>query len=117
MRERRGRGVDDGHRRQVFRSYEGPADESLARYCPRCSGACEPSLVSGRLKSSCGYCGHIQFRNPLPGVAVVIFQRGRVLLGKRRQGLSFDGAWAFPAGFIEFDEDFLTAARREAREE
>jgi 8-oxo-dGTP diphosphatase len=29
----------------------------------------------------------------------------------------FGGRWAFPAGFIEFDEDFLSAARREAKEE
>jgi 8-oxo-dGTP diphosphatase len=104
-------------RRQVFRSYEGPPSGDVARYCPRCAGACDSILVSGRLRPSCGYCGHIQFRNPLPGVAIAIRDRDRVLLGKRCDELPFGGAWALPAGFIEFDEDFLTAARREACEE
>jgi ADP-ribose pyrophosphatase YjhB (NUDIX family) len=59
----------------------------------------------------------VQFRNPMPGVAVAIRDGERVLLGKRRYDAHPGGAWALPAGFIEFDEDFLTAARREVREE
>jgi len=65
----------------------------------------------------CGYCGHVQFRNPTPGVAVAILEGGHVLLGKRREDVPLARGWALPAGCIEFDEDFLTAARREAREE
>ena len=103
-------------RRQVFRAYEGPPSDEVARYCPRCGGACEPTILAGRQRPSCGYCGAVQFRNPLPGVAIAIRDGGRVLLGKRRDSGSH-GGWALPAGFIEFDEDFLTAARREASEE
>jgi len=56
-------------------------------------------------------------RNPAPGVAVAVTESDRVLLGQRTAGARFGGKWAFPAGFIEFEEDFLTAARREVNEE
>jgi ADP-ribose pyrophosphatase YjhB (NUDIX family) len=59
----------------------------------------------------------VHYRNPSPGVAVVVTDATRVLLGKRATAATGGGRWAFPAGFIEFDEDFLTAARREAQEE
>lgn len=50
-------------------------------------------------------------------VAVAVLDDGRVLLGRRSSGSLRAGAWALPAGFVEFDEDFLTAGRREVREE
>lgn len=58
----------------------------------------------------------MHFRNPAPGVAVLILEGERVLLG-RRCGRLLTGRWALPGGFVEFDEDFLTAAHREVREE
>jgi ADP-ribose pyrophosphatase YjhB (NUDIX family) len=47
---------------------------------------------------------------------VLIEQDGQVLLG-RRSGSYAAGKWGLPQGFIEFDEDFLTAAIREVKEE
>jgi len=47
----------------------------------------------------------------------MVMRDNQVLLGKRIDEAVFGGRWGFPAGFIEFDEDFLTAARREAKEE
>jgi ADP-ribose pyrophosphatase YjhB (NUDIX family) len=47
---------------------------------------------------------------------VLIEQEGRVLLG-RRTGSYGAGQWGLPMGFIEHGEDFLTAARREVKEE
>jgi ADP-ribose pyrophosphatase YjhB (NUDIX family) len=58
----------------------------------------------------------VQFRNPTPGVVVVVVKDGCVLLGKRRGGFGA-GKWGLPQGYIEFDEDFLTAAIREVMEE
>jgi ADP-ribose pyrophosphatase YjhB (NUDIX family) len=47
---------------------------------------------------------------------VLIEKDGCVLLGKRRGGIQA-GKWCLPQGYIEFEEDFLTAAIREVREE
>lgn len=41
----------------------------------------------------------------------------KVLLGKRAPSSFKAGLWCLPCGFIEFDEDFLTAAKREVQEE
>ena len=46
----------------------------------------------------------------------MIEEDGYVLLGKRRGGFG-TGKWGLPQGYIEFDEDFLTAAIREVKEE
>lgn len=99
--------------RQVFRGYPGDPPEPLHPFCPRCGTACVARDVGGRERSVCTWCLHVQYRNPAPGVCVVVLQGDHVLLGRRTAG----DRWAFPAGFIEFEEDFLTAARREAYEE
>jgi ADP-ribose pyrophosphatase YjhB (NUDIX family) len=52
----------------------------------------------------------------VPGVVVVIVREGAVLLGKRRAGFGA-GKWGLPQGYVEFDEDYLTAAIREVKEE
>lgn len=46
----------------------------------------------------------------------MIENEGDVLLGKRKGGFG-EGKWGLPQGYIEFDEDFLTAAIREVKEE
>jgi ADP-ribose pyrophosphatase YjhB (NUDIX family) len=50
-------------------------------------------------------------------VAVVVHDADRVLLVRRRAERPGLPRWGIPAGFIEYDEDFLTAAHREVREE
>jgi ADP-ribose pyrophosphatase YjhB (NUDIX family) len=47
---------------------------------------------------------------------VLIEKDGQVLLGKR-SGSYGTGKWGLPQGFIEFDEDFLSATIREVKEE
>ena len=39
-----------------------------------------------------------------------------MLLGKRRGGFGA-GQWGLPQGYVEYDEDYLTAAVREVKEE
>ena len=46
----------------------------------------------------------------------MIEEQGQVLLGKR-SGSYGAGEWGLPMGFIEFEEDFLSAATREVKEE
>jgi ADP-ribose pyrophosphatase YjhB (NUDIX family) len=67
-------------------------------------------------RPTCPTCGFVQFRNPALAVAVLVAAADRVLLG-RRSGSPGAGKWALPSGYIEYDEDFLSGARREVREE
>ncbi|UPK00873.1 NUDIX hydrolase [Bradyrhizobium sp. 170] len=105
--------------RQVFSAYlRGPAEEHPWRYCPSCSKPlerCEDPESAMRCVDPS--CRSIHFRNPVPIVAIMVVSGNRVLLCKRRAGTLNEGEWCLPCGYIEFDEDFLTAGRREVKEE
>ena len=81
-------------------------------FCPRCGTPLEPFDDGGRPRLRCPACARVHYRNPTVGVAVIILQQGRVLLGQRK-----DGTWCIPCGHVEWDEDILQAAAREALEE
>jgi ADP-ribose pyrophosphatase YjhB (NUDIX family) len=105
--------------KQVYWPHERSADQTQDgfRYCPRCGQPLTVRQVGNNPpRPACDQCGFVQFRNPAPSVSVMVVDGTRVVLGKRL----FDpgkGLWALPSGYIEFDEDFLTAAVREACEE
>lgn len=103
--------------KQVFDHY--PQREKLAdefKYCPLCSTPLVKIKVGARARQSCPECGFIQHRNPAPSIGVLIADGEKVVLG-RRCGHPGKGKWALPSGYIDFEEDFLTSAIREAREE
>jgi 8-oxo-dGTP diphosphatase len=104
--------------KQVFSTYSGKEDGNLGqfKYCPFCGTQLALKEKGGKQRPACANCGFVQFRNPVPGVVVVIEKEGHVLLGKRRGGF-WVGKWGLPQGYIEFDEDFLSAAIREVKEE
>src|SRR5262249_3529277 len=106
-------------RRQVFRSYE-TADADAVRaplHCAHCGLTCRPCRDGERTRPVCPGCGWVAYRNPAPGVAVLVTDGDRVLLGRRAGRTRGGGLWELPGGFVEFDEDFLFAGRREVREE
>jgi ADP-ribose pyrophosphatase YjhB (NUDIX family) len=82
------------------------------QYCPYCSAQLQPFLDGERLRSHCGVCGWIHYRNPTVGVAVVLLENEQLLLGERR-----DGGWCIPCGHVEWDESVEEAATREFLEE
>lgn len=86
------------------------------RFCPRCAAPLESREIGRRARAACPQCGYVRFRNPAPVIAVLVADGGRVVLGKR-SGEPAAGLWATPSGYVEFDEDLLTTARREVREE
>jgi 8-oxo-dGTP diphosphatase len=49
--------------------------------------------------------------------AAVLVEGGRVLLTQRKRGTHLEGAWEFPGGKVEPDEDPRDALARELREE
>jgi ADP-ribose pyrophosphatase YjhB (NUDIX family) len=83
------------------------------RYCPRCAD--ELTHLGSRVE--CPACGFVRWANPLPAVAaLVVDAEGRLLLGRR----AFEpdvGMWDTIGGFLEEDEDALTALHREVLEE
>jgi len=56
------------------------------------------------------------YRNPTVGVAVIIMEGDRLLLGRRARG-TYGGQWCIPCGHVEWGEDLRAAARRECFEE
>ena len=104
--------------KQVYVGYEGkeqPGADGF-RYCPRCQMELVPRAIEHRPRLACPNCGYIRYRNPAPVVCLLIVDAGRILLG-RRGSPPGQGKWATPSGYIEYEDDFLTTARREAKEE
>jgi ADP-ribose pyrophosphatase YjhB (NUDIX family) len=73
--------------------------------------------LDGIARNFCPVCRYVQYINPLPGVAVLIEDDGRLLIGRRSQSSVHSGKWCLPCGFVEHHENFLDAAHREVLEE
>jgi 8-oxo-dGTP diphosphatase len=112
--------------------------KSLFSYCPVCGNAAHRDQEGRFLRSVCGSCGYVQYRNPIVGVAAVIEEdevigvlgaqavraatnhpvvpgQGRVLLARR--AVTFRGCYCFPCGYVEYDEEIREALVREIEEE
>jgi len=104
--------------KQVYVSYDRneSAPASGFRYCPFCRAELVLAERGERPRPTCPQCGFVHFQNPAPAVSVVIVDGERVLLGRRRADPGA-GQWAIPSGYVEYEQDFLTTAVREAKEE
>ncbi len=76
-----------------------------------------PGSAAGQWRQRCAACGYVRYRNPFPGVVVLVEDNGRVLLCRRSSKSFLAGRWCLPGGFIEYEEDFLSAGIREVHEE
>ncbi len=106
-------------RQYLFESYDWKNNDGLSnlKFCPACGTQCRQKEEGLKVRPVCPSCGYIHYRNPYPGVVVIIEQDGSVLLGKRTAGSFQMGKWCLPGGFIEFDEDYILSAIREVKEE
>lgn len=106
---------------QVFRAYPQDVDTAnqavINRYCGRCGATCEQQHLEGGIRSACGACGFIHYKNPQPAIAVLIERDKHFVLGKRISKSLGHGQWCLPCGYVEYHEDYLSAAVREVREE
>jgi 8-oxo-dGTP diphosphatase len=103
--------------KQVFAHYrrdEQPADGF--KYCPFCRTGLVLEESGHGLRPTCPGCGYVQHRNPAPTVSILVMDNDRVLLGKRG-GEPGEGTWSLPSGYVEYEDDFMTTAIREAKEE
>jgi 8-oxo-dGTP diphosphatase len=87
------------------------------RYCANCGHLLGEREVGGKVRPACPACGTVVFADPKLAVAVIIEREGRVLMGRRAQGVASPGKWSFPAGFVDRGERVEDAAIREVREE
>ena len=104
--------------KQVFATYDQQENQAVDgfKYCPFCRTTLVLEESGHKLRPTCPSCGFIQFKNPSPAVGVLVVEGNKVLLGKR-SGAPGGGKWALPSGYIEYEDDFLTTAIREMKEE
>jgi 8-oxo-dGTP diphosphatase len=103
--------------KQVFAHYQrGGGLEGGFKHCPSCGTLLMLTESGDRLRPACSNCGFVQYRNPAPTVSVLVVDGDRVLLGKRG-GSPGRGTWSLPSGYVDYEEDFLTTAIRETKEE
>ncbi len=104
--------------RQLFATYDWRETRGLEQfnYCPPCGTPLAWTEVAHKARPACPACGFVCFKNPYPTVSILVVQGDRVLLGKRL-GEPGRGQWALPSGYIEFEDDFVSSAIREMREE
>lgn len=87
------------------------------RFCAECGHELGEREVGRHVRPWCPACGTTVFLDPKLAVAVLLEDSGRLLLGRRGQGVASPGKWSFPAGFVDRGERVENAAIREAREE
>jgi ADP-ribose pyrophosphatase YjhB (NUDIX family) len=85
-------------------------------YCPHCGQPLEDREAFGRERRFCPACERVIFREHKVAAGVLVNDKGRVLLVRRRMNPG-RGLWTFPAGFVDFDEAPADAAVRECLEE
>lgn len=86
------------------------------RYCPHCATPFADRTIHGHIRQVCPACEFIFWQNPVVGVAVIVMDRDRIVLGRRARGI-YQGSWCIPCGYVEYHEDVREAARREFEEE
>ena len=103
---------------QVYAAYNWQENRGIDtfKYCPLCGTPFDYKQVAQKTRPLCPSCGYVFYRNPSPTVSVLVTDRKKILLGKRA-GEPGKGKWALPSGYIEFEDDFLTTAIREVKEE
>jgi 8-oxo-dGTP diphosphatase len=104
--------------KQVFKTYNNLKHNKIKdKFCPLCGRECVLKPDNGTLRMTCVNCGHVQYHNPSPAVSILIVDNLKFLLCRRSVNQFQGGKWCLPCGFIEFNEDYLSAAVREVKEE
>jgi ADP-ribose pyrophosphatase YjhB (NUDIX family) len=88
------------------------------KYCPQCRTDMVDKYLFGRTRRVCPNpdCRFVQFIDPKVTTSVMVIDRNKVLLMKRRVSPG-KGDWCFPGGFMEMGETPQLSAARECKEE
>lgn len=72
------------------------------KYCQRCGGEMELKVdFENKIRAVCKSCGFVLYRNPIPAVAIVVFNEAMELLLVKRKCEPQAGMWALPSGYAE----------------
>jgi 8-oxo-dGTP diphosphatase len=93
------------------------SEQQRFSFCPKCGGRLGYSRTGERKRLVCVDCGYIMYENPIVGVAAIVVEGDKILLGRRAVGATYSGLWCIPCGYVEYDEDVRDAIRREFLEE
>ncbi len=85
------------------------------KFCPLCGTILNSKITNLNKSQDCKICKKTFYKNPKPGVSVIIIEDKKILL-VRRTG-SYRGSWCIPCGYLEYNEDVRSAAIREIKEE
>ena len=86
-------------------------------FCPKCGGRLTYRPRHGVERLTCDSCAYIMYENPVVGVAGILLEKGRILLGRRAETSTYPGLWCIPCGYVEYTEDVRQALIREFAEE
>ena len=87
-------------------------------FCPRCGAKLGVKENGGRERPACPSdgCGFVHFGNYSIGCGAVVMKENKALLIQR--GIEPNiGAWQIPGGYVESDEEIVSAVEREVLEE
>jgi len=87
------------------------------KFCPMCAAALIWDHVDGKDRLRCSSCEWIHYQNPVPVVACLVLNKDNKLLFIKRGVDPAKGKWALPGGYVEIDETFEEAGKRELYEE
>ncbi len=86
-------------------------------YCPACGSPLEDRHAFGQMRRYCAVCDRVVFREHKVAVALVVTDSQNKVLLIRRGMPPHQGCWSLPAGFVDYNEAPVDAARRECLEE
>ena len=87
------------------------------RFCTFCGKQLEQVKLDGRVRLYCPACDAVQYENPIPATAAVVFNGSQHLLLVKRGMEPSKGEWCLPGGFLEVDESPNQGVLRELQEE
>jgi len=89
------------------------------KFCPYCGIPLGKKNMAGRVRGFCEKCSFAYYLNPTPAVVTIVLNTGkdRIFLARRSKHSFNPDKWCLPGGFIEYNENFLEAGKREILEE
>ena len=88
----------------------------MGHFCQKCGAPLAVRVIEDRELEACPNDDFVLWRDPKVATAVVVEAEGRIVLGRRAIEPGY-GDWCLPGGFVNHDEDPMSAAVRECREE